>query len=82
MPMHVGACVGSGGTRRPTSDRRADKLKGWRKRGIQILFLASFGFTGGVLFLLFFLVPFEQWLQDRGSSQGTVNVLLTVLRVG
>jgi hypothetical protein len=46
------------------------------------LFLGSFGFTCGVLFLLFFLVPFEQWLQDRGSSQGMVNVLLTVLTVG
>ena len=46
------------------------------------MFLGSFGFTGGVLFLLFFLVPFEQWLQDRGSSQGTVNVLLTVLTAG
>jgi protein tyrosine phosphatase (PTP) superfamily phosphohydrolase (DUF442 family) len=56
--------------------------KGWRKRGVQILFLGSLGFTGGVLFLLFFLVPFEQWLQDRGSYQETINVLLTVLTVG
>lgn len=57
-------------------------MKGWKKRGFQILFLGSLGFTGGVLFLLFFLVPFEQWLQERGSSQVTVNVILTVLTVG
>lgn len=56
--------------------------KGWKKRGFQILFLGSFGFTGGVLFLLFFLVPFEQRLQDWGSSQETINFLLTVLTVG
>jgi protein tyrosine phosphatase (PTP) superfamily phosphohydrolase (DUF442 family) len=56
--------------------------KGWRKRGFQVLFLGSFGFTGGVLFLLFFLVPFEQWLQDRGYSQETINVLLTILTGG
>ena len=55
--------------------------KGWKKRGVQILFLGSFGFTGGVLFLLFFLVPFEQRLQDRGSSQEMINVLLTILTV-
>ena len=57
-------------------------MKGWRRRSFQLLFLGSFGFTGGVLFLLFFLVPFEQWLQDRGSSQGTVNALLTILTTG
>lgn len=56
--------------------------KGWKKRGFQILFLGSFGFTGGVLFLLFFLVPFEQRLQNWGSSQETINFLLTVLTVG
>ena len=55
--------------------------KGWKKRGCQILFLGTFGFTGGVLFLLFFLVPFEHWLQIRGSSQETINVLLTILAI-
>lgn len=57
-------------------------MKGWKMRGFQLLFLGSFGFTGGVLFLLFFLVPFEHWLQERGSSQSTVNLLLTVFTVG
>lgn len=57
-------------------------MKGWKKRGFQILFLGAFGFTGGILFLLFFLVPLEHWLQDRGTSQETVNVLLTILTVG
>ncbi len=80
--MHAEARVGSGGTRRPVRDRSVDKLKGWKKRGFQILFLGAFGFTGGVLFLLFFLVPLEHWLQDRGSSQEMVNVLLTILTVG
>lgn len=57
-------------------------MKGWKKRGVQVLFLGSLDFTGGVLFLLFFLVPFEHWLQDRGYSQEMVNVLLTILTVG
>ena len=32
-----------------------------------------------MLYLLFFLVPFEQWLVDRGTSQGAVDVTLAVL---
>jgi hypothetical protein len=74
--------IGSVDAQRPIKARRVDKLKGWKKRGFQILFLGSFSFTGGVFFLLFFLVPFEQWLQDRGTSQQTINVLLTVLTLG
>jgi protein tyrosine phosphatase (PTP) superfamily phosphohydrolase (DUF442 family) len=70
--------IGSVDAQRPIKARRVDKLKGWKKRGFQILFLGSFGFTGGVFFLLFFLVPFEQWSQDRGTSQQTINVLLTL----
>jgi hypothetical protein len=63
-------------------DRKVDELKGWKKPGFQLLFVGSFSFTGGVLFLLFFLAPLEQWLQEQGSSQETVDALVTVLVVG
>ena len=49
---------------------------------LALLFLATLGFAGGVLYLLFFLVPFEQWLVDSGVSQGTIGVVLDVLIVG
>ncbi len=49
---------------------------------LRLLFLSCFGFTGGVLYLLFFLVPFEQWLADRGTSQGVVDVVLAALVFG
>jgi protein tyrosine phosphatase (PTP) superfamily phosphohydrolase (DUF442 family) len=49
---------------------------------LALVFLATLGFAGGVLYLLFFLVPFEQWLVDSGVSQGTIDVALDVLIVG
>jgi hypothetical protein len=49
---------------------------------LALVFLATLGFAGGVLYLLFFLVPFEQWLVDSGVSQGTIDVVLDVLIVG
>lgn len=49
---------------------------------LALVFLATFGFAGGVLYLLFFLVPFEQWLVDSGVSQGTIDAALDVLIVG
>jgi hypothetical protein len=49
---------------------------------LALVFLATLGFAGGVLYLLFFLVPFEQWLVDSGVSQGTIDVTLDVLIVG
>ncbi len=49
---------------------------------LRIVFLSCFGFTGGVLYLLFLLVPFEQWLADRGTSQGTVDLILGGLTFG
>ena len=49
---------------------------------LALVFLATLGFAGGVLYLLFFLVPFEQWLVVRGTSQETIDTLLDVLIVG
>jgi hypothetical protein len=49
---------------------------------LALVFLATLGFAGGVLYLLFFLVPFEQWLVDSGVSQGTIDVVLDVLILG
>jgi len=49
---------------------------------LALVFLATLGFAGGVLYLLFFLVPFEQWLVDSGVSQGTVDVALDAMIVG
>ncbi len=57
-------------------------LRGWRRWLLLLLFIASFGFTGGVLYLLFFLVPFEQWLADRGTAQGIVDLVLGALVLG
>jgi protein tyrosine phosphatase (PTP) superfamily phosphohydrolase (DUF442 family) len=49
---------------------------------LALVFLATLGFAGGVLYLLFFLVPFEQRLVDSGVSQGTIDVVLDVMIVG
>lgn len=49
---------------------------------LALVFLAAVGFAGGVLYLLFFLVPFEQQLGDSGVSQGTVDVTLDVMILG
>jgi hypothetical protein len=58
---------------------KARPLRGWKKWMLRLMFLACFGFTGGVLYLLFFLVPFEQWLEDRGTAQGMVDLILGAL---
>jgi hypothetical protein len=57
-------------------------LKRWKRWLLRILFLSCFGFTGGVLYLLFLLVPFEQWLADRGTSQSNVDLVLGGLTFG
>lgn len=62
--------------------REPRPVKGWRRWALRLLFLLCFGFTGGVLYLLFFLVPFEQWLADRGTSQGTIDLVLAALVFG
>lgn len=49
---------------------------------LALVFLATLGFAGGVLYLLFFLVPFEQWLVDSGTSQETIDVVLDALILG
>lgn len=49
---------------------------------LAFVFLVSLGFAGGILYLLFFLVPFEQQLVDCGVSQETTDLLLDLLIVG
>lgn len=49
---------------------------------LALVFLGTIGFAGGVLYLLFFLVPFEQWLVDSGVSQETIDVVLDVMILG
>ena len=49
---------------------------------LALVFLTTLGFAGGVLYLLLFLAPFEQWLVDLGVSQGTIDLLLDVLILG
>ncbi len=62
--------------------RKSRPIRGWRRWLLRLAFLLCFGFAGGVLYLLFFLVPFEQWLADRGTSQGLVDLILAALVVG
>ena len=53
-----------------------------KKWVLRFLFLVLFGFTGGVLFLLFFMVPAERWLTDGGAKQGLTDVLMGILTFG
>ena len=62
--------------------QKTRSLRGWKRWLLLLLFISSFGFTGGVLYLLFFLVPFEQWLADRGTAQGIVDLVLAALVLG
>lgn len=48
----------------------------WKKGFIWFLFLGSFGFAGGGSFLLFAVVPLEQWLVDQGLSQAAIDNVL------
>lgn len=49
------------------------------RASLALVFLLTLGFAGGVLYLLFFLVPFEQRLVDGGISQDTVDLILAAL---
>jgi protein tyrosine phosphatase (PTP) superfamily phosphohydrolase (DUF442 family) len=40
------------------------------------LFLGSFGFSGGGYFLLFFMVPFEEWLVQLGKTQSDIDGMM------
>lgn len=60
----------------------ARPLKGWKKWLLRLVFLPCFGFTGGVLYLLFFMVPFEQWFAERGTSRSTVDLVPGALVFG
>lgn len=63
-------------------DRGERRPRGLWKWALRLLFLACFGFAGGVLFLLVFLVPIERWLAEREVAQQLVNVILTALIIG
>ncbi|MBH0228759.1 hypothetical protein [Halobacillus yeomjeoni] len=41
-----------------------------------LLFLGAFGFSGGGYFLLFFIVPFEEWLVEIGRKQSEIDSTL------
>ncbi|WP_078410076.1 protein-tyrosine phosphatase family protein [Priestia abyssalis] len=43
---------------------------------ITLLFLGSFGFSGGGYFLLFFMVPFEEWLVQLGKTQKEIDEMM------
>jgi hypothetical protein len=58
------------------------RLRGWTRWSLVALFLLSFGFTGGVLFLLAFMVPIERTLADRGVAQGVVDAIMAALVFG
>ncbi|OEH94297.1 hypothetical protein [Bacillus solimangrovi] len=40
------------------------------------LFLCSFGFSGGGYFLLFVMVPFEEWFVEIGKTQSQIDTTL------
>jgi len=46
------------------------------------LFLGSFGFAGGGYFLLFAVVPFEEWLVQKGLTQPEIDQMLKIAVVG
>jgi hypothetical protein len=54
----------------------------WLRFGLDFIFLASFGFGGGCLVLLYFVVPVEQWMMDNGFPQERVDRLLSVVVAG
>ncbi|MGB3681613.1 MAG: hypothetical protein WA990_03925 [Rubrobacteraceae bacterium] len=49
---------------------------------MRFLFLSLFGFSGGVLFLLFFMVPVEARLKDSGMGQGVIDIIMSLLTFG
>lgn len=57
-------------------------LQNWRRWVLRLLFLMLFGFSGGVLFLLFFMVPVEARLVDAGVGQGATDILMSLLTFG
>lgn len=46
------------------------------------IFLSSFGFAGGGYFLIFLVVPFEQWLVNIGFSQREIDNILSYIVYG
>jgi len=62
--------------------KRSRGFKRWKQWSLAGLFLLSFGFTGGVLFLLAFLVPFERWLTGMDLSQSTIDPIMAALTIG
>lgn len=46
------------------------------------IFLSSFGFAGGGYFLIFLVVPFEEWLVNIGFSQREIDNVLSYIVYG
>lgn len=57
-------------------------LKNWRRWVLRLLFLMLFGFSGGVLFLLFFMIPVEARLANSGIGQGATDIIMSALTFG
>lgn len=49
----------------------------WRRWSLFVLFLLTFAFLGGGLFLLFGMLPLEKWLVGAGWKQGEIDRFLT-----
>jgi protein tyrosine phosphatase (PTP) superfamily phosphohydrolase (DUF442 family) len=62
--------------------QKGRRLGGWTRWSLAALFLLCFGFAGGVLFLLVFMVPVERGLADRGLAQGLVDAVMAALVFG
>jgi hypothetical protein len=62
--------------------QKGRRLRGWTRWSLAALFLVSFGFTGGVLFLLAFMVPVERTLADREVAQGVADAIMAALVFG
>lgn len=62
--------------------KKKSLLKDWRRWVLRLLFLMLFGFSGGVLFLLFFMVPVEDRLADSSLGQGTTDIIMSLLTFG
>lgn len=57
-------------------------MKRLKNFSLWFIFLATFGFAGGGYFLLFLIVPFEEWLVNKGVSQSQIDNLLSYFVYG
>ncbi|MCF6136931.1 hypothetical protein [Pseudalkalibacillus berkeleyi] len=51
-------------------------MRRFKHFSLWFIFLSTFGFAGGGYFLLFLIVPFEEWLVGLGSDQDQIDAIL------